>query len=258
MSTSMDAEFDVMPRWVAEAVAELGPGHAGPAACRGSVGPAGLRWLADRTRVGLGGLLVDVGGGMGGPAAWAREQRGAAPLVVEPQPGACWAARRMFGLPTVVGSGDAVPVGDGRAASVWCLGVLCTTTDKLGLLCELRRIATPGGRLGLFVLVDRGLRDQPPAGNSFPSEFELAAALATARLEVVDSVDVADLPAAPPDWERRTAETDEAVRARHGREPAWRRMQDQQARLARLLDTGQVAGRLLAVHRPGEVSRRGA
>lgn len=247
----MDAEFDVMPRWTAEAVATLGSRYAIPAACRGSVGPAGLGWLADRTGLTAGDVLVDVGGGMGGPAVWARERHGVVPLVVEPQPGACRAARRMFDLPTVVGTGAAVPVADARAGAVWCLGVLCTTTGKLDVLRELRRILRPDGMLGLYVLVARGPLDDPPAGNSFPSDIEVDSLLAATGCDVVDAVDVADLPGAPDDWERAGAEADETVRARHGHGAAWRRMHEQEARLGRLLDTGRLAGRLLAAHRPG-------
>jgi hypothetical protein len=258
----MDAEFDVMPRWIAGAVAALGTDHAIPAACRGSVGPAGLAWLADHTHLGPGSVLVDVGGGMGGPAAWARHERGAVPVVVEPQPGACAAARRMFDLPVAVATGTAVPVADAAAPVVWCLGVVCTTEAKARLVHELRRIVAPGGRVGLFVLVARGEVVDAPEGNSFPTDVEVAALLTGAGLDADAAVDVADLPAAPRDWQDRADAADDLVRDRHGDDAAWTRMHEQEARLGRLLDSGAVAGRLAVARRPvadaAPVSRSGA
>ncbi|MBN9107401.1 MAG: class I SAM-dependent methyltransferase [Pseudonocardia sp.] len=258
----MDAEFDVMPRWVAEAVATLGTGHAVPAACRGSVGPAGLAWLAEHTHVGPGTVLVDVGGGMGGPAAWARQECGAAPVVVEPQPGACAAAHRMFDLPVVVATGTALPVADDAAAAVWCLGVLCTTTAKARLLRELRRIVAPGGLLGLYALVARGEVVDPPEGNEFPTDVEVAALLTAAGLDARHALDVDGLPDEPRDWADRADAVDDLVHARHGDDPSWRRMQEQEARLARLMRSGAIAARLVVARRPGPeggpVSRGGA
>ncbi|ODU03448.1 MAG: hypothetical protein ABS81_14270 [Pseudonocardia sp. SCN 72-86] len=253
----MDAEFDVMPRWVAEAVAALVTDHAVPAACRDSVGPAGLAWLAERTGLGPGTVLVDVGGGMGGPAAWARQECDAAPVVVEPQPGACAAARRMFDLPVIVATGTAVPVTDGAAGAVWCLGVLCTTTAKARLLHELRRIVAPGRAIGLYVLVARDDVADPPEGNEFPTDVEVAALLTAAGLDAEHAVDVDDLPAGPGDWDERADAADDLVRTRHGDEPAWRRTHEQEDRLARLMESGAITGRLVVARRPdpGAVSR---
>lgn len=258
----MDAEFDVMPRWVAEAVAALGTDHAVPAACRGSVGPAGLAWLVERTHLGPGTVLVDVGGGTGGPAAWARQECGAAPVVVEPQPGACAAARRMFDLPVVVATGTAVPVADDAAEAVWCLGVLCTTTAKSRLLHELRRIVAPGGWIGLYVLVARDDVVNAPEGNVFPTDVEVAALLTAAGLDARHALEVDDLPVAPRGWADRAAAVDDLVRARHGDDPEWERMHEQETKLARLIESGAVAGRLVVARRPGPdlvpVSRGGA
>ena len=127
MTDAMEAEFDLVAEWTRQAVRELGDDHALPAACQGSASPVALDWLAAACGLSAGTRLLDVGGGTGGPAAYAAETFGARPLVVDPMPGACRTARALFGLPVAVGAGEALPVGNGAATAVWCLGVLCTT-----------------------------------------------------------------------------------------------------------------------------------
>jgi ubiquinone/menaquinone biosynthesis C-methylase UbiE len=60
------------------------------------------------------------------------------------------AGRRLFGLPSVVALGQALPFRDGAFDAAWCLGVLCTTSDKAGALAELRRVLRPGGELRFY------------------------------------------------------------------------------------------------------------
>ncbi|MFC5947796.1 class I SAM-dependent methyltransferase [Pseudonocardia lutea] len=249
--TPMEAEFDAMPGWTADAVASLGAGYAVPAACRGSASPAALTWLASRCRLEAGTRLVDVGGGMGGPAAHAREEHGVRPLLVDPMPGACRAARRMFGIPAVVGTGAQLPVVSARADAAWCVGVLCTTAEKAAVLDEIHRVLVPGARLGLFVLVADGGDghgadvEGAPEGNDFPTRDELARLLDDARFRLVESVDLADLPGPPRSWQDRIARVDALVEARHGHEAAWQCTREQEERLSRLLGTGRLTGVLL-------------
>ena len=44
----MQDEFGTMAAWTRQAVSDLGPDHAMPAACRGSGRPSGLDWLLTR------------------------------------------------------------------------------------------------------------------------------------------------------------------------------------------------------------------
>jgi len=243
----MAAEFDDLPGWTADAAARLGTAHAVPAACRGSASPAALDWLSRRCALRAGAVLVDVGGGMGGPAAHAREQYAVRPLVVEPMSGACRAARRMFGLPTVVGTGSALPVPSGAADAVWCLGVLCTTTAKAAVLGEIRRVLAPGGVAGLLVFTVDGPIDEVPEGNAFPTRDELDRLLTAARLVTAGSTPLAELPPPPREWTERITRVEQLVEAEHGRDEAWRVAQQQEGRLADLLRSGQVSGTLLAV-----------
>ena len=67
----MEAEFDTVAEWTAQVAADLGPEYFVPAACRGSGQPVALDWLLTGLRAGPGDLLLDVGAGIGGPAAYA-------------------------------------------------------------------------------------------------------------------------------------------------------------------------------------------
>jgi len=96
---AMIAEFGDMAGWTADAVERLGRRHAIPAACRGSGVPAVLAWLSEACDLARGQVLLDVGSGAGGPAAWAAERYGVRPILVEPRLAACRAAGRLFGLP---------------------------------------------------------------------------------------------------------------------------------------------------------------
>ncbi|MFI5084096.1 MAG: class I SAM-dependent methyltransferase, partial [Streptosporangiales bacterium] len=127
-SDPMEAEFDTVAEWTAQVATDLGPEYFVPAACRGSGQPVALDWLLADMRAGPGDLLLDVGAGIGGPAAYAAGRTGARPVLVEPEPDACRAAARLFGVPVIQADATALPFTDGAVGLAWSLGVLCTAT----------------------------------------------------------------------------------------------------------------------------------
>jgi SAM-dependent methyltransferase len=243
---AMDAEFDVYAQWTLEAVQKLGADHAIPAGCRGSASPGALAWLGEACELGEGRSLVDVGGGVGGPAAFAALRFGVRPIVVEPMLGACRAAHTLFDMPALAGTGDRLPLADGSVDAAWCLGVLCTTPRKAEVVRELRRVLRPGAALGLLVFV--GPQPHPsgsPDGNEFPTGAEVLTILAAAGFDVVEQVDVDDFADPPLSWTERADRVDEAIEQTHGGDPRFALVQDQQQRIGHLLATGQVTGKLL-------------
>lgn len=241
----MEIEFDTVAGWTGRAVAELGDDHAEPAACRGSASPAGLDWLAGRDALRPGDLLADIGGGNGGPAAYARRTAGAVPAVIDPMPEACRAAASMFGLPAVVGGGDAVPLATASVRACWCLGVLCTVRDKAAVLAEAHRILRPGGSLGLLVFVaDRPRPPGAPEGNLFPTRTAVHELLAASGFARTDEVALSDLPAAPASWRRRIARVDGVLDRDHGDDPRFAAAREQSRRIGALIADGVVEGRL--------------
>jgi SAM-dependent methyltransferase len=246
-STAMEAEFDTVAAWTADVARDLGPGHHVPAGCRGSGGPAALRWFLDRLAPAPRTPFLDVGAGVGGPAAFAAQEAGVRPVLTEPQGGACRAARRLFGLP-VVQAGSALPVGDGAVGVGWCLGVLCTVPDQPQLLRELRRVLAPDARFGLLVYVaERDEVRDAPEGNHFPTAAALAALLDDAGLTVVDSAQLAEFAATPPLWEERADAVEAELERRHGTDPRFVTAQRQAGRIGRLIADGEVTGTMLAL-----------
>ncbi|CAA9310229.1 MAG: Methyltransferase type 11 [uncultured Friedmanniella sp.] len=248
MNVEMKAEFDTVAAWTADAALALGPDHFLPAGCRGSGSPGALRWLLDRLGARDGDLLLDVGAGVGGPAAFAAAEAGLRPVLSEPEAGACRAARRLFDLPVVQAASD-LPVADGSVDAVWSLGVLCTVPDQPHVLAELRRALRPGGRAGLLVFVARGPLPEQPVGNDFPTRERLDALLAGAGLTVRDSASAADFPAVPAGWQDRADAVEAELERRHGEDEAWRTAQEQSAAIGRLLASGDLVGTLVVADR---------
>ncbi|MFP5071681.1 methyltransferase domain-containing protein [Pseudonocardia nantongensis] len=242
----MELEFDTVARWTRDAVAELGPEHAVPAACRGSASPAGLDWLVRACGLRDGTRLADVGGGVGGPAAYARASAGAVPVVVDPMPDACAAATGMLGVPAVVGDGARLPLATGSVPVCWCLGVLCTVEDKAALLDELHRVLAPGGALGLLVFTaDTERPAGAPDGNHFPTAARTRTLLAGSGFDLVRERTTGTLPPAPADWQEKIAEVEGVLTRVHGDDPRFAAAEDQSARIGRLIGDGTVVGYLM-------------
>jgi SAM-dependent methyltransferase len=258
-SEAMEAEFGTVARWTEEAVRALGPGHAIPAGCRGSGSEGGLRWLADRLRLTPGSRVLDDGAGVGGPAGWLAAERGVRAVCAEPMHAAAGAAARLFGLPSVTAVAQQLPFADGAFDAAWCLGVLCTTSDKAAALTELRRVLRDGGRLGLLVFVaQRPLPPPLPEGNEFPTEEELLGLLGGAGLRLEETA-TADLGDSPGEWSERADAVDAEVAGRHGSDPRWAEAQEQSRRVGRLLSDGALRPWLgVSVAQPRPDLRRNA
>jgi SAM-dependent methyltransferase len=239
-SEAMEAEFDTVAAWTEEAVRSLGPEYAIPAGCRGTGSEAALGWLADRLDLAASTRMLDSGAGVGGPAGWLAAERGVRTVCAEPMAAAVRASRRLFGLPSVVALGQRLPFADDSFDAAWCLGVLCTTSDKAGALAELRRVLRPGGRLGLLVFVADGPLSPPlPEGNEFPSEEELLGLLDAAGFALQETSD-ADLGDSPPAWSERADAVDAEVERRHGSDPAFQQARENAKRVGRLLSAGEL------------------
>lgn len=245
----MSAEFDTVAEWTAEVARDLGPEFFTPAGCRGSGNPAALDWLVDELGLTAGESFLDCGAGVAGPAAYAAQQRAVAPVLIDPEWGACHAARSLFGYPAVQGSASRLPFGDAAFDAAWSLGVLCTMEDQSGLLAELRRVVRAPGRLGLIVfLAEAQLSPQDqPEGNRFPTEESLQQLLSAAGLSIARRLRTAELPEIPPEWESKVDAVEEALRRRHGHEEAWRLAEEQSDEMGRLLGSGRVTGHVLSL-----------
>ena len=242
----MEDEFSTLPLWTAEAVATLGPEYAVPAGCRGSGTPEALRWLCRTMRLREGMRLVDSGAGEGGPAELAAREFGVAPVLVDPMPGACAAARRLFRRPTAVAGGQQLPFGDGTFEAAWSIGVLCTVPDKARVLDELRRVVRLDSPVGLLVFVRTvDVLPEQPEGNDFPHHDDVETLVENASLRIVERAFLSDFPDPPPAWQQQVQTVDRAIERAHRGDQRLAAAQDQQRTIGRLLGDGLVEGRLL-------------
>ena len=248
MTEAMEAEFDTVAEWTAQVAAELGPEYHLPAGCRGSGSPAALDWLIERMELAPGATLLDSGAGVGGPAAYAARSGEVRPVLVEPETGACRAARKLFGFPVVCAMGSALPMAAASFDAAWSLGVLCTTPDQAALLAELRRVVRPGGRIGMLVFVAH--RDIPSdllEGNHFPTPSRLRELLEKASLRVEQSLGTAALPPIAGTWNERADTVEQVLTDRHGHTEAWQLAERQSSRIGRLLQDETLTGELLVL-----------
>lgn len=246
----MEAEFDTVAAWTADVALDLGPEHHVPAGCRGSGSPAALDWLIERMELRPGALLLDSGAGVGGPAAYAAQTCSARPVLVDPETGACRAAKRLFGHPVVRAVGSKLPMPDSTFDAAWSLGVLCTTPDQLELLAELRRTVRPGGRIGVLTFVAHHLPSgDQPEGNHFPTVDVLSELVRRSALRIEHRVSTAELAAIPENWAARVDTVTSVLAERYGATSAWRSAEQQSSRIERLLDEGSLTGELLVLRR---------
>ncbi|MBV9952680.1 MAG: methyltransferase domain-containing protein [Acidimicrobiia bacterium] len=245
-----EAEFDVEARWTVDAVSALGTDHAVPAACRGSGGPAALDWLGRQLGLDAGTRLLDVGGGLGGPAAYARSTFGASATVVEPMPRACEAAMTLFGLPAVQATVEALPFADAGCERLWCIGVLCTVDDLGPAVRSLSRITRRDGLIGLLVYVRTVAEvEDEPATNHFPSAEELDRHLADSGLAVRTSTTLDAMGSPPDDWDQRADAVDRWIQQAHESDDRWQEAHAAEERIGQLLEEGTVEGHLLVAQR---------
>jgi SAM-dependent methyltransferase len=242
----MQDEFSTLPRWTADAVETLGPEYAVPAACRGSGTPEALRWLCRTMGLRAGLRLLDSGAGEGGPAELAAREVGVSPTLVDPMPGACAAARRMFHRPTLVADGGRLPFRDGTFDAAWSIGVLCTVPDQSLVLRELHRVVRQAGPVALLVFVRTvDVLPEQPDGNDFPDRDGLRRLMEDARLDTVEEAALADFPDPAPRWQQHVDAVDRLIERTHHADDRFRAAQAQQSIIGRLLAEGLVEGRLL-------------
>jgi SAM-dependent methyltransferase len=244
---AMETEFDQLAGWTERVLKDLNPDDAIAAACRGSGNPAALAWLAEKMHLARSTTFLDVGGGLGGPAAWLKSRWDVSVVIAEPMPRAAAAAHRLWNIPSTVAWAEHLPFPDACFGAAWALGVLDTTQAKAQLLAELHRVLCPTGHLGLLAY-ERAAADVDdddfPEGNEFASAHEMHTLLDLTGWTIADHLDVSTLPPPPHSWQLRADDVADQVTTQHRGDEAIGDLQSQGKRLSRLLERRIIVPRL--------------
>lgn len=170
-------------------------------ACRGSGNPASLAWLAESAPLRAGDLVLDVGGGLGGPAAWLADRYRCEVVVADPVAEAVGVAAAVFGRPAIRARGEWLPFADGSFDACLVLGVLSVTDDPSALLAELGRLAPTLLSITFLATTSGSVR---AGGSVFRTRRELHALLASQGW-AVDAGPAVPALAPPPTWQHDDA-----------------------------------------------------
>ena len=104
--------------------------------------PPALAWLCEALDLAHGGVVVDLGAGLGGPAEWIRLRYPVDVVAIDPTHGSVVGTRRLFPeLPTVQAAAEAAPIRSDATLAALALGVVWVAPDPLATLQEAARIA---------------------------------------------------------------------------------------------------------------------
>lgn len=217
-----EAEFGCYSEWLVEAVEALAVDPI-PAVARGTGNPALLRAAADRLELAPGDLILDVGCGLGAPAAWLESHHDCDVVGVDVMEPSVRGMRRLFSdAKAVVASTRALPFASGSFDGAWALGVLEMVEDKGRALSEIARVLRPGAPLVLydFVMVGEGVL-QGPAADRFVAPEDTFERLRAAAFEIRDARPV-EVDPAPESWRRARDVVREEIRARYSSDDRYR------------------------------------
>lgn len=229
-------EFGRYTDWILEAVEAVGVEDPIAVACRGTADVALFEDLADGIGAHPGMRVLDLGCGMGGPAAWLRRQRGCDVVGLDLMEQGVRAARRLFAHDlSVVGSTYALPFPAGAFAGVWAAGVLELIEDKATALREMARVLEPGGRAAVYSYTSvTDELDDPPASDFFVSADAMGALAEEAGLQIHRAGPAAPAGGDDRGWRQTRALVEGEIRRRHAGEPEFELVREELARFRRL------------------------
>jgi len=152
------------------------------AASRGSGNPAALAWLAENLRLEATSTVIDLGAGLGGPAAWLGEHYHVPVMCMEPAEAASQSLVELFHLPVAVASADCLPVRTDAFDAGLLLGVLSVVDTPTAVLVEARRVSRS---LGVLEYCSTGTATVKAGGSSFLTEGALLRTIDESGWDVV-------------------------------------------------------------------------
>lgn len=237
----MEPEFGVYSSWLVEAISQLAPADRIPAACRGTGRPALLEHLTQLVRVREGTRLLDIGSGLGGPAAWVTQRHHCRVICLDLMELEVSGSMHLFPeLCGVVGSASQLPLSGASVDAAWALGVVEMVPERERSIGEVVRVLKPGGRFAIYgFFAADGEIPFHPVVNLFDRPETVLAMLEHNGLQVVHAAP-APTEAAPADWGSPVAYVRATVRKQHAGEPALTVAETQLASFNWLRVTGRI------------------
>jgi len=165
-----EEEFDLDARARAEQLVDSGLSERIAAACRGSANPAALAWLAEGLGIEIDSKVVDLGGGLGGPAAWIERRYLCRVVVLDPAEGACDGARQLFRLAVVRGDAEDPPFQKDAFDCSLLLGTISVLSDPVKAITAASEVSD---RLGILDYCSATDETVCAGGSTFVSESSL-------------------------------------------------------------------------------------
>jgi ubiquinone/menaquinone biosynthesis C-methylase UbiE len=210
---ALDAEFGWYTERLAEAIVELDLSDPVPPACRGTGNPALLSYLADLMNADPEMSVLDLGVGLGGPAAWLSRERGCRVIGLDLMEAGPRGLRRLFpSVDPVIGAMHSLPFPSASFDGAWCLGVIEMVEDKARAFNEAARVLKPGARLAVYDFVAIDERDHFP---EFETEGALIDLFEQSALRVVKHGELPELAEVPDGWTKAVVDVRNEVVRRH-------------------------------------------
>jgi SAM-dependent methyltransferase len=212
-----EAEFGHYAAWIVDAIVDIGFHDPVPAACRGTGNPSLLSHLADGLRIQNGSLVLDVGIGLGGPAAWLARECSCRVVGIDIMVEAARGARRLFpDVSVAVASTRALPLRDRTVDAAWALGVIEMIADKQRAFREIERVLRPGARVVLYDFVaTESVMEDMPAASRFESAESIVGKIEHSGLKVIKAHAIPSIAPPPSEWRTAIARVRERIRSDH-------------------------------------------
>ena len=250
--TRLEAEFGSYSDWIVEAAEQLQVSERVAIASRGTGNPSLLRAAAEAACISEGDLVLDVGSGLGGPAAWLEEHYGCTTVGFDLMEASVAAQRRLFSSSrSVVANSDTLPFRTASFDAAWSLGVLEMVEDKPAALTEIARTLRPGGRLCLYEYAgEKRTNGDWPEANLFVPATSIRSMIAECGLDLVTAERTPEIPDPPLEWREVTRIVRNEIARNHAGDPRLEEAEKERRRFLGMRRSGEIEDWIFVAEKP--------